>query len=134
MPVVYVTDGATIGVRTPAGQIARVRMIGVDTPETKKPGTRVQCGGPQATAYTKTALTGRSVWLEHDPVAGRHDKYGRELAYIWLGDRLINNDIIAAGHGRQYAFNNQNYRYRDTFERSETTAKARNLGQWNTCR
>src|SRR5262245_41751000 len=76
--VVRVIDGDTIE----AGG-GDVRLIGVDTPETVKPGTPVQCYGPQASAFTHRLLEGRTVRLVFG--VERRDVYGRRLAYAYLG-------------------------------------------------
>src|SRR5438128_5228314 len=73
--VTRVVDGDTIIVGD-----ERVRLIGVDTPETKKPGTPVQCFGKKATAFTKRLVEHRKVTLERD--AEERDRYGRLLAYV----------------------------------------------------
>lgn len=133
LEVAFVTDGDTIGVRDGDG-VRRIRLIGVDTPETKKPGVRVQCWGPQASANTRALLAGGQVWLEADPVAGPRDKYNRELAYVWSDQMtLINLEIIAAGHGREMAYRNQEYRYRSAFSSAQDQARTHHRGLWGNC-
>lgn len=68
------------------------------------------------------------MWLEADPVAGDTDRYGRQLAYVWLGDRLVNYELISMGAGSAYAFNDQRYRYREAFETAEQSAKDAGAG------
>jgi micrococcal nuclease len=79
--VTRVVDGDTVEVRV-GGEVEDVRLIGVDTPETVKPDTPVECFGPRASAFTHKALEGERVRL----VLGeeRRDKYGRLLAYVYL--------------------------------------------------
>ncbi|WP_448375814.1 thermonuclease family protein [Fervidobacterium sp.] len=79
--VVDIIDGDTIKVNL-AGEEYKVRLIGVNTPETKHPTKRVEPYGPEAKAYTKKILTGRTVYLEFD--VQEKDRYGRLLAYVWL--------------------------------------------------
>lgn len=134
LPVVRVTDGDTIVVRR-GHRLESVRLIGVDTPETKRRGVAVQCYGPEAARFTTSLLTGREVWLERDRVAGDRDRYGRTLSYVWLGaEDLVNLLLISGGHGRQYAFDGQKYRYRTVFEASERVARAAGRGMWSSCR
>ncbi len=93
----HVVDGDTIDVHI-AGRTERVRLIGIDTPETKKPNTPVECYGPEASAYTTALLpVGTTVRIERD-VVGRDD-YGRLLGYVHrLDDGLfVNLDIIEQG-------------------------------------
>src|SRR5689334_7778228 len=66
--VTRVVDGDTVVVRYTNGSTDKVRILGVDTPETHKPGTPVQCYGPEASQFTQRMLTGRSVRLELDVV------------------------------------------------------------------
>lgn len=83
LAVSRVVDGDTV-VLTRAGKKIKVRLIGINTPETVAPGRPVECFGREASAFAKKTLKGRKVWLEYDPVAGRTDRYGRTLAYLWL--------------------------------------------------
>src|SRR4051794_22491057 len=81
--VVRVIDGDTIDVDFD-GRTVRVRLIGIDTPETKKPNTPVQCYGPEASAFTKHALPeGTGVLIVRDLEA--RDDYGRLLGYVYRG-------------------------------------------------
>jgi micrococcal nuclease len=81
-----VVDGDTLKVRT-GGRRETVRLIGIDTPETHRPNTPVECGGPQATdAMTRRARPGTQVTLVTDPTQDRRDRYGRLLAYVDRAD------------------------------------------------
>ena len=75
VPVTRVVDGDTVAVLL-AGRATTVRMIGIDTPETVKEGTPVQCFGPEASDLAKLALEGTRVTLELDASQGRTDRYG----------------------------------------------------------
>ena len=133
--VVRVVDGDTLTVTAVGGQRITVRLIGVDTPETKRPNTVVQCYGPQAAALT-TDLVRRdaAVRLEADPVAGGRDRYGRTLAYVWLPDgSMLNERLLAAGAAREYDFNDQPYRYRDRFRAAAAAARTDHAGLWAQC-
>lgn len=133
--VVRVVDGDTLTVTAVGGQRITVRLIGVDTPETKRPNTAVQCYGPQAAALT-TDLARRdaAVRLEADPVAGDRDRYGRTLAYVWLPDgSMLNERLLAAGAAREYDFNDQPYRYRDRFRVAAAAARTDHAGLWAQC-
>lgn len=131
--VAHTTDGDTITIRR-NHRLVSVRLIGVDTPETKKPASPVECFGPEASKFTAAAVRSRWVWLQTDPAVGHHDRYGRELAYIWSdSDTLLNLALIAEGYGRAFAFNNQRYQYRSAFESAELHAKAERRGLWGTC-
>ena len=101
-----VVDGDTL-VATPAGQPGEVyvRVIGVDTPETVKPGTPVRCYGPQASAFTKHLLpAGTPIVAAHEP-GGDTDAYGRQLWDVWLPDgRFLESVLVAAGTARPYPY------------------------------
>lgn len=95
--VLRAVDGDTLEIRLD-GQKERVRLIGVDTPETHHPSKPVQYFGPEAAAYTAQVLTaGRTVWLQKDKTD--RDRYGRLLRYLWLtapSSASPSNDEIAA--------------------------------------
>ena len=101
-----VVDGDTF-LATVAGsaQPVRVRVIGVDTPETVKPGTPVRCYGPQASSFTKHLLpAGTVVRADHEP-GGDTDKFGRQLWDVWLPDgRFLESVLAAAGTARAYPY------------------------------
>jgi micrococcal nuclease len=94
--VARVVDGDTFVAQTEK-QKFRVRLIGVDTPETVKPQTPVQCFGPEASSYAKRALNGRQVRLVYD--VDRYDRYGRVLAYVFVGSEFFNLELIRRGYG-----------------------------------
>ena len=95
--VVHVVDGDTIVVHDGGGDVT-VRLLGVDTPETVDPDEPVQCYGPEASAFTKAALTGRAVRLETD--VERHDRYGRLLAYVIVDGQRFNDELLRRGYAR----------------------------------
>ena len=108
--VLKVVDGDTIHVSA-NGQKLKIRMIGLDTPETVDPRKPVQCFGLEASAQAKTILGGQSVYLETDPSQDTIDKYGRTLAYVWTeSGRLFNLDMIADGYAFEYTYDLP-YRY-----------------------
>ena len=98
--VVRVVDGDTVVLRMRGGEEA-VRLIGVDTPETVKPDTPVQCYGPEASAHLHGLLPdGTRVRVARDAEA--RDHFGRLLLYLWRADngRFVNLDIASGGFGR----------------------------------
>ena len=91
--VTRVVDGDTLVVNI-AGQEERVRLIGVDTPETVHPQKPVEYFGKEASAFTKGIAEGQSVRLEADPQNTNRDKYRRLLRYVYLPDgRLLNAEM-----------------------------------------
>ena len=125
-----VVDGDTVVLE----RLGKVRLVGLNTPESVKPGAPVDCYGPESSLAAKNILTGREVILETDPVAGTYDRYKRRLGYLWYRDgqdwKLYNLEAIAAGDGRAYAYANQRYRYRDIFEDAQDAAQVKSLGLW----
>ena len=119
-----VVDGDTIIV---AG-VGRVRLIGVDTPETVDPRRPVQYFGQEASAFTKRLVEGRRVRLEYDQ--RRTDRYGRTLAYVWLpGGPMANAEIIRRGFG--HAYTRFPFRYLEEFRRLERDARLAGRGLWS---
>ena len=105
------------------GQKLKIRMIGLDTPETVDPRKPVQCFGREASAQAKTILGGQPVYLETDPSQDTIDKYGRTLAYVWTASgRLFNLDMIADGYAFEYTYDLP-YRYQADFKAAENDAR-----------
>lgn len=98
------TDGDTISVDM-NGVTEKVRMIGVDTPETKDPRKTVQCYGKAASEFTRNLIGSNRVRLEADPTNTNRDRYNRLLRYVYLPDgRLVNAEIIKQGYGFAYTY------------------------------
>ena len=128
--VVKVVDGDTIQVDA-NGQRLKIRMIGLDTPETVDPRKPVQCFGREASAQAKTILGGQSVYLETDPSQDSVDRYGRTLTYVWTASgRLFNLDMIADGYAFEYTYDLP-YRYKADFKAAENDARAQGRGLWS---
>ena len=104
-----------------------VRLIGIDTPETKDLRKPVQYFGEEAYGFTKSLVEGKRVRLEYDQE--RIDKYGRTLAYVYLEDRtFLNAEIIRQGYG--FAYTNYPFKYMDEFRRYERDARENKRGLW----
>ena len=126
--VTRVVDGDTIIVLI-NGVSEKVRLIGVDTPETVDPRRPVQCFGKEASAFTKALLENKLVRLETDSSQGDKDKYGRLLRYVYLGDILVNEKIIAEGYGHEYTYRTP-YRYQSKFKLAQKEAEGAQNGLW----
>ena len=128
-PVERVVDGDTLAVEM-NGKSVKVRLIGLDTPETVDPRKPVQCFGKEASAKAKELLTGKSIRLEKDASQGEYDKYGRLLAYVYLPDgTLFNKYMIAEGYGHEYTYNLP-YKYQKEFKAAEVRARTEKKGLW----
>jgi len=128
-----VVDGDTVVVEV-GGARERLRLVGVDTPETVRPGAPVDCYGPEASAWTTDALpAGAMVWLEADDSQGDRDRYDRLLRYVWTDSgTLVNRELIVQGLGREDTYDAA-YRYQDDFRAVERTAEAQRTGLWGAC-
>lgn len=103
--VVRVVDGDTFLARVGNGPDLRVRVIGIDTPETVKPNTAVRCYGPQASAFTKHLLPAGTVVRAAHESGGDLDRYGRQLWDVWLPDgRFLESVLAASGAARAYPY------------------------------
>jgi len=124
-------DGDTITIDM-NGKTETVRMIGVDTPETHKPNTPVQCYGPAAATYTKHLIGDKSVRLEADPKNQNRDRYGRLLRYVYLPDgHLVESELIKNGYG--FAYTSFPFSKADQFVADELAAKSTGKGLWGNC-
>jgi micrococcal nuclease len=143
--VVRAVDGDTLEVRLDGAELEDVRLIGVDTPETVKPGTPVQCFGPRASAFEHRFVEGRRVRL----VVGvePRDVYGRLLAYVYLlpgsrlsdnrkrtdqGERFLNAELVRRGLARTLAIA-PNTRFAERFAALQRRASRTGRGLWSAC-
>jgi micrococcal nuclease len=124
-----VTDGDTIEVQT-RGRTLDVRLLGVDTPETVHPTVPDECFGDRASRFTHRQLDGRRIKLEFDEE--REDRYGRTLAYVWLGKRLFNVTLVRRGFATVLIYQ-PNDRYATRLHRAEQVARQRGRGLWGAC-
>ena len=127
--VTRVVDGDTVEVALDGGE-EDVRYIGVDTPETVKPDTPVQCFGPQASAFNHHLVEGRRVRLVFG--VERRDVYGRLLAYVYLGDRFVNAELVRRGLARTLTIP-PNDRFAGRFQGLQMAASRSGRGLWGAC-
>lgn len=128
-PVVRVVDGDTIVARVD-GHDEYVRYIGIDTPETVKPDTPVQCYGPQASDENHKLVEGRTVRLTFDREV--RDDYGRLLAYVHAGKRFINAQLVRSGFARTLTIA-PNTAHAQEFHRLAAKAARSGRGLWGAC-
>jgi micrococcal nuclease len=120
-----VVDGDTVILES----IGRVRLIGVDTPESVDPRKPVERFALEASRFLKQLLTGKRVRVEYDQA--RYDRYHRTLAYLFLPDgTFVNEEIIRQGYG--FAYTRYPFRYLERFREREREARLSNLGLWAT--
>lgn len=130
LQVVHVVDGDTLDVWM-NGEEVRIRLLGVDTPETVRPGSPVECFGKQASGFTESSLLGEIVSIETDPTQSEYDRYGRLLAYVFLeGESLsFNQKLLREGYGTLYR-SRIPIQLQDQFEESERLARENDKGLW----
>lgn len=126
--VVRVIDGDTVELRS----TGRARLIGIDTPETVKPGSPVECHGPQASAATKQLLPkGATVTVKRD--REHQDRYGRELVYLFAANgRMVNGTLVREGHARTLRIE-PNTRHARLLADLQADAKNARRGMWGHC-
>lgn len=127
--VTRVVDGDTVEARI-GGELEDIRLIGIDTPETVKPGAPVQCFGPRASRFTKRLIEGRRVRFVFG--AERRDAYGRLLAYVHLGPSFVNAILVRRGLARTLVIP-PNDRFASLLARLETRAARAGRGLWGAC-
>ena len=127
--VTRVVDGDTVEARI-GNEIEDVRLIGIDTPETVKPDTPVECFGPQASSFTHRVLTERPVRMVFG--VERRDIYGRLLAYVYIGHRFFNAELARRGLARTLPIP-PNTLHSALFRRLELRAARTGRGLWGAC-
>lgn len=132
-----VVDGDTIVVDFSTGKQERVRLIGVNTPETVHSKKPVEYYGKEASDFTKRELTGKKVWLQMDIQV--RDRYRRALGYIWLeppeeGESAVrrgmfNARLLLEGYGQVMTIQ-PNSRYAEMFVGFQQEAREQKKGLW----
>ncbi|MBP9758982.1 S-layer homology domain-containing protein [Candidatus Dojkabacteria bacterium] len=133
-PVTKVVDGDTIEVNI-NGTTEKIRLIGIDTPETVDPRKPVQCFGIEASNKAKELLSGKSIGLEADQSQGERDKYDRLLRYVFLQNGTnFNKYMISEGYAFEYTYNTA-YKYQAEFKEAQKQATSAKKGLWadNAC-
>lgn len=127
--VTRVVDGDTVEADVD-GTEEDVRYIGVDTPESVKPGTPVECFALKASHFNERLVEGKTVRLEYD--AEQRDVYGRLLAYVYLGDTFVNAELVERGYATTLTIP-PNTRFADLFARLKEKASELGRGLWGRC-
>lgn len=124
--ITKIIDGDTILLHT--GQ--KLRYIGIDTPETVHPSRPVECYGKEASIKNAELVLGKEVRLEKD--ISETDQYGRLLRYVWLGDIMVNELLLAEGYAQVDTYP-PDVKYKDRLQKAEKKARQEKIGFWNTC-
>ena len=134
-------DGDTVKIKLEDGQTFTLRLIGIDTPETKHPNKGVQFYGQEASDFTKSKLLNQTIYLERDVT--EFDKYGRLLRYVWLTrpasttptddeikNNMFNSILVTNGYANVYTYP-PDVKYNDKFTGFASEARNNNAGLWN---
>lgn len=130
--VLHVVDGDTFDADLEGVGNVRIRMLGVNTPETVDPRKTVECFGKDASHFSKETLAiGSKIRLEPDPQADERDKYGRLLRNVILADGTDYNALlIEKGYAYAYLSFPLDPKRKTQLKKFEQTAKAEKLGLW----
>jgi micrococcal nuclease len=130
----YAVDGDTLRVREPDGELAYVRLVGIDTPEDVKPGYPSECGSEAAARSMEVlAPEGAEVTLRYDSVADHEDRYGRILAHAFVDGRQLELAQLRRGWAYVYRYDDRRFDGLAAFEVAEHHARQAQLGVWGKC-
>ena len=109
----------------------RIRFLAIDTPETVKPNTDVQRYGKNASEYTCNKLKeAKKIVLEYDDKSEEKDKFERVLAWVWIDNSLLEEELVKIGYAKvKYVYNS--YSYIDRLYKLQDEAKEKSLGLWS---
>lgn len=133
--ITSVVDGDTIKARV-RGFETTVRLVGIDTPETRHPSRPVECFGPAASDRVKRILPqGQAVRLVTDPTQDTRDRYDRLLAYVYKPGRSgargsVNYSLVATGYAKVYIYRGVPFQHAGAFQAAERRARQQKLGLW----
>ncbi len=127
--VYKVIDGDTVKILV-NGKEVKVRLIGIDTPETVHPEKDVEWFGKEATRKLREWVEGKTVCLKMDRDKTQDiDKYGRLLRYLWLGNFFVNAELVKQGYA--FAYTKYPFQYLEDFRKYARNARENNRGLWN---
>ena len=132
IPVERVIDGDTIKIIY-EGKSESVRIIGINTPETKHPEKPIECFGPEASNFAEELMSNKEILLEFDESQGKYDKYNRLLAYIWLPNGQLYSEVaIENGFGFEDTYDGE-YKYQKVHQDAQSKAEKNESGLWLSC-
>jgi micrococcal nuclease len=130
--IAYAVDGDTLRIREADGDLAYVRLIGIDSPESVEPDTPVECGGKQASeSMEEMAPEGATVRLVFD--GEREDKYGRTLAHAYVNGRQLELAQLRRGWAMVYRYHDRTFRGLARYYALQDQAEAAGRGVWGQC-
>jgi len=124
-----VLDGDTVDVIY-NNELMRIRLIGIDAPETGGGNTKKECYADESKKYLTDLLNNDYVKLENDETQNDKDRYDRSLRYVFLEELNINKDLVEKGYAKEYTFDKP-YKYSEEFLNAEKSAINLKIGIWN---
>ncbi|MDA0178902.1 thermonuclease family protein [Solirubrobacter phytolaccae] len=131
--VIRVVDGDTIKVELDGGRLDTVRLVGIDTPESKRPQTPVECGSKKAASTLRRLVEGRDVLLRRDATQDAVDKYGRALAYVEADGKDAGEAMVASGWAKPYVYGGVEFTRVGAYRAALREAAARRAGVHGSC-
>ncbi len=130
-PFSRVVDGDTIEVAFSSTDKYKVRMIGINSPESVDPRKPVECFGKEASEHLKQLLNVKYIRLSTDPSQMGEDKYGRWLRYVYLEDGTdVNLQMIKDGYAYEYTYDSA-YTHQAAYRAAEKVAQENKIGLWS---
>lgn len=130
--VVRVVDGDTLKVRVD-GRVETVRVLGIDTPESQRPGAPVECGSRRAGSELRRLVDGRSVVLTGDASQDAVDRFGRILAYVSVDGTDVGEAMVGRGWARPYVYGGVPFARVGTYRSAARDARRRGAGVYGAC-
>jgi micrococcal nuclease len=131
--VIAVVDGDTIKVRMADGTPETVRLVGIDTPESRRPETPVECGAKRAASELRRLLAGRDVELVRDRSQDARDRYGRMLAYVDVGSHDAGEEMVRGGWAKPYVYGGVPFARLRAYRAAEAVARRSRAGVHGAC-
>ena len=128
--VVHVADGDTIDIEKEGAKV-RVRLLGINSPESVDPRRSVECYGKESKTFMIGLVTDKKVRLELDPLKPEKDEYDRVLAYVFTEQGVfVNQQMIEQGYAYEYTYKSEKYKYQENFKSAQKIAKEAAAGLW----
>jgi micrococcal nuclease len=132
--IAYTVDGDTLRIREADGELAYVRLVGIDTPEDVKPDFPTECGSKEAARSMEGLATkGAEVTLRYDSIADHEDTYGRVLAHAFVDGRQLELAQLRRGWAYVYRYDDQRFDGLSGFYAAQSQARSEGRGVWGKC-
>jgi len=127
--VIRVIDGDTFEIYIDR-KLEKVRMIGINNPESVDPKREIECYGMEASDKLKKLIQGKIVRIEQDNTQDDKDKFGRMLRYVFIDNENINKKMIKEGFAFEYTYKKP-YKYQKEFQKEEMFSRENKVGMWS---